>query len=88
MEAPKKPMRPSSREALDRFISTVLAFKQIGKVDPEFFEEMFLYISSESERLVTVINRAKKEGSPELAQEALNLNRRLSIMSLFLKFLR
>lgn len=88
MEAPKKPVRPSSREVLDHFVSSVLAFKQFSKADPEFYDEMFQYFSSETERLGKVLTKAKKYKSLELVQEALNLNRRLSIMSLFLKFLR
>lgn len=88
MEAQRKPIRPSSREALDNFISYVMALARIVKADPEFFGEMEQYISSETERLGQVVAKAKKDRSPELVQEAMNLNRRLGIMSLFLKFLR
>lgn len=88
MEAQRKPMRPSSREALDNFVSYVMALTRIVKTDPEFFAEMEQYISAETARLGEVVAKAKKNQAPEMLQEALNLNRRLSIMSLFLKFLR
>lgn len=88
MPGPKKPMRPSSREALDGFISEVMALKRICKADPDFLDEMCQYFSAETERLTEVVAKAKSEKSPERIQEALNLNKRLSIMSLFINILR
>lgn len=87
MEAPKKPVRPSSAEALDRLISDVLVLKRICKADAGFFEEFREYCASEEKRFETVFARAKLGTSLELCQEALNLRRRLTVMKLLLQLM-
>lgn len=87
MEAPKKPVRPSSVEAFERLTDIILSHKAICKADKVYLEEFREYCSSEEKRLETMIIRAKLKKSFELCQEARNLNRKLPTLKLLLQLM-
>lgn len=87
MEAPKKPVRPSSVDAFEGLTAIILAHKGICKADKEYLEEFKEYCSSEEKRLETLVAKAKLKKSPELCQEALTLNRKLPTLKMLLQLM-
>ncbi len=85
---PLPPRPPTSKDVVESFVSSVVAFQQLAKKDPQKFKEVCEYVDSEIARFGKLHEKTNLNPQLELIQETLNLNRRLSIMTLLLNYLR
>lgn len=73
---------------VDSFVSYIEKLQALVKKDPKRFEEMCRHMDAEITRFGEVHAKTLRNPQPEDIQETLNLNRRLSITSLLISYLK